>query len=201
MEFTGERMIPSEMRKHNMVNVMQEHLTRYAFVLEYVKDKELVMDLGCGVGYGTKIISCVCDKIIGIDKDNESLEYAKNNFSGHNIEYMVCDVTNPDLSVENKFNAIVAFEFIEHIEAEKFFNFIDQYLNESGMIILSTPINKKGKGIKPNNQFHLFEWTVDECYEILSSKYKNVKMFFQQNVFIRCDNFEYADYMIIVCTK
>ncbi len=64
LEWTGERFLP----RVEGAQINYEHLHRYAFAAELVKDKK-VLDLACGEGYGPYMLSREAESVIGVDKD------------------------------------------------------------------------------------------------------------------------------------
>ena len=56
-----------------------EHIHRYKFALNYVKSKK-ILDIACGEGYGSNILSSEAEKVLGIDISSESINYAKNKY-------------------------------------------------------------------------------------------------------------------------
>ncbi|KKK85699.1 hypothetical protein LCGC14_2770670, partial [marine sediment metagenome] len=61
---TGERIIPGNQAFNYS---FQHHLFAYRWALNHCSDK-IVLDAGCGEGYGSKIIAEKAAQIIGIDK-------------------------------------------------------------------------------------------------------------------------------------
>jgi len=67
----GDKGIPGE--RNDMLSPQitdkyerYEHLQRYKYALRRCKGK--ILDLGCGTGYGTKMLSNEGNKVYGIDK-------------------------------------------------------------------------------------------------------------------------------------
>ena len=81
----GERMIPGF---HKGTVMYAEHMTRYIAAQSIVKNK-IVLDIASGSGYGTKILSENATKIYGVDIDVDSIEYAKEYFSGDRINLLL----------------------------------------------------------------------------------------------------------------
>jgi len=54
------------------------HLHRYAFALNFIERKD-VLDLACGEGYGSLLMSKLSNRVIGVDIDSQIIEHAKKN--------------------------------------------------------------------------------------------------------------------------
>ena len=54
------------------------HIYRYNLTKKYCKNK-IVLDVGCGYGYGSFILSKICKSIIGIDLSKKAIHIAKKN--------------------------------------------------------------------------------------------------------------------------
>ena len=89
--------------------------------LEILKIFELsdhcrIVDLGCGVGFGCKMLSEINRaKILGIDISQETLTYAKEHFSGKNIRYKLADLTS-FITEMSEFDYIVSRGVFEHLK-------------------------------------------------------------------------------------
>src|SRR5258705_8000943 len=119
MEFTGERFVPTKELMDD--EIAFEHLHRYHNALELVKGKT-VLDIACGEGYGTAILSENAGKVFGIDIDPVSIEHARKTYKKDNIEFIEGSADNIPLP-GNSVDVIVSYETIEHIgeEAQKKF--------------------------------------------------------------------------------
>ena len=83
MQHTGERDIPEE---PIMNPRFQRELACYEFCNTYVKDK-LVLDQGCGDGYGTFHFSQNARQAIGIDVDHDVVKEARNKYQQENLRF------------------------------------------------------------------------------------------------------------------
>lgn len=164
--------------------------------------KPKIVDVGCGSGVGSNILSLEGDFVWGIDKNAFSIEFAKEAFQREkNGIYYSSQLTfdNIDIMTENrelmKFDIVVAIEIIEHIKDT------DTFLKQ--LITLFTKRDKRGRPLvddlqmtefffstpnrnspkinkeKPANEFHVREWTSQEFHELLSKYFNNV--FFMNN--------------------
>ncbi len=116
---SGERQVRKTLDK-----VGKWHKWRYSQVLPYIKEGDVVLDIGCGVGYGSYILSKKAGKIIGIDDSQEAIDYANKYWLNENIEYKCQDV----FGIKGQYDIIVALELIEHIkDTEKLFQKFNQW--------------------------------------------------------------------------
>src|SRR4051812_24617823 len=71
-----ERIVPDETEP----GIVALHLKRYAFALRWCEDRE-VLDLGCGVGYGTAFLAASATRVVGVDVDEATIAYAQERYS------------------------------------------------------------------------------------------------------------------------
>jgi SAM-dependent methyltransferase len=87
------------------------HRFRYHFARGYVEPEDTVLDIGCGLGYGSKILSKVAKKVIGFDLDERYVESAKG-LCRENDEFFQADALS--LKEYPKCDVSVAMEILEH---------------------------------------------------------------------------------------
>ncbi|SER13588.1 class I SAM-dependent methyltransferase [Piscibacillus halophilus] len=204
IEDTGERVIPKLMDPLNPL--LLEHIARYQFALNYLSGR--VLDLSCGAGYGTHMIAKQRKKhiseVIGLDLDQEIIDYAKNEYYHPQSTYEVADATDPNLINRfGTFDCIVSFETIEHIEDEKsIINNYHRLLKPGGTLIVSTPFGE-GRGVPCGNPFHIHQLTQDEFRELFNERYEQVNFFYQNGVVMEPKQREGVRYPlgIAVCQK
>lgn len=99
----------------NLKEVHKWGFWRYVKALDYIQKDYTVMDLGCGCGYGSHILSHKADEVIAIDNRDEVIRFAKKYHNKPNINYKFKDV----FLLNEKVDLVVAFEVIEHIKNTK----------------------------------------------------------------------------------
>ncbi|MES1225296.1 MAG: methyltransferase domain-containing protein, partial [Bacteroidota bacterium] len=179
MEFTGERFVPIKELMND--EIAFEHLHRYYNALKLVKGK-IVLDIACGEGYGTKILSKNANKVFGVDIDSASIDHAKKTYRENNIEFICGSVKNIPLA-DNSVDVVVSFETIEHIDEETQNNFlaeIKRVLKKGGALIISTPDKANYTDrYSHKNEFHIKEFGKDEFISFLKNRFKQVSAFLQ----------------------
>ncbi len=184
-KFGGERLeSKSSLSRNNLL----EHLARYQMV---EGDKgSLVLDIGCGAGHGSNILSKKFSEVKGVDISSEAIEYARENWSQQNIEFIVGSALNIPFDKET-FDIVTAFEVFEHIEDWRSFLLeVKRVLKKDGVLFISTP-NKDmySPGTKkPINPHHFFEMTVPEFRAALQ-EFFDIKDFWGQRTPVYNDHF------------
>jgi len=201
---TGERVIPLMTSPKN--GLLREHIARYRFACKYVWGRTL--DLACGVGYGCDILSrgpgkWLINEIIGVDNDPSTIKYAKKNYPSPKTKYMVGDALDEKLVDKiGKFNSILSFETIEHLQNDEHFikNLKSLLLNE-GMLIISTPLGR-GRKHPCTNPYHFFQYTLEEFESLLKTNFSNIDIYLQINNIIEKPKTGIKYYLAVaICTK
>ena len=160
------------------------HICRYIFAKEQLKQKKGILDIACGVGYGSKYLAehGFLD-ITGVDINKEALNTASKNFNDKTIKYIQDDANNIKNIVNSKFNGIISFETIEHIKnPSSFLKSIYSLLNNNYPLIISTPnVLVTGHQSKADQRFHEKEYTPGEFYDLIKNVgFSDIKLYGQQ---------------------
>jgi len=156
--------------------VFQEHKARYEFAKAFVKGRS-VLDLGCGIGHGTEMLTGEAKKIVGVEIDSMKLNPAHLYFNRKNIDYLVADARFLPFK-ENIFDTVISLEVIEHlIEHDEYLMGIKRVLNLNGKAIISTPDKEiiKLEGTV-SNATHVKELTHSEFKALLSRYFNRVEI-------------------------
>ena len=171
---TGERIIPGKTSSL----MFSRHFRAYEIAKDYIRDKT-VLEIGCGEGYGAHYLSGFCKNITGIDYNAEVVLYAKNKYTRDNLAYRTVKAENLSAVLKQKFDVIVSFQVIEHIEdTAVFLETVKSLLNDNGMFICSTPnrLDASPDLDTPANRFHVREFLADEYCDLLKRHFKEVKV-------------------------
>jgi 2-polyprenyl-3-methyl-5-hydroxy-6-metoxy-1,4-benzoquinol methylase len=179
LEWTGERYLP----ELESPEISYEHWHRYLFAREFTKNK-IVLDIACGEGYGSYLLAGNAKKVIGVDNDKKTIEYATNKYNRDNLEFKISSVEDVLIKGSEIFDVIVSFETLEHIEEEKqkkFLAEVARLISKKGVFIVSTPEKfaySDGRNFK--NEFHKKEFYLDEFKAFLGNDFKNLVLFGQR---------------------
>lgn len=108
LEYTGERAVPWN---DATGYIMAAHVARYAWAVRYCFGRQVV-DLGCGCGYGTFMLSWVAKCATGVDIDDKTITSAMHSFEAPNLSFLTADITQ---NIPHG-DAYVAFEVLEHLD-------------------------------------------------------------------------------------
>jgi len=179
IEFTGERIVPGI----DDVNLWNEHWSRYAFARRFATGK-IVVDAGCGTGYGAADLALKAREVLGIDNSEDAVSYAAAHFAHENLRFErgVCDsLPVPDGSID----LVAAFEVIEHLpEWREFLAEARRVLTPGGLFLVSTP-NKicyaESRRETGPNPYHVHEFEYAEFRDALAEFFPHVAMLAQNH--------------------
>lgn len=179
MKNTGERhFITSNYNNESDYYIHLIHIASYNFVLKHSEGKE-ILDFGCGSGYGSKLLSEKAKKVFAVDINQEAIDFAKQNYSAENIEFINITEFNTHYT-NNKFDIITSFQVIEHIaDTEKYLKSLYNWLKPNGQLFITTP-NKSNRLFnyiqKPWNQYHIKEFNDIELAKRMKKFFTNVEI-------------------------
>lgn len=166
------------------------HVLRYLYALKMISRStskfDVVLDLGCGYGYGSFLLNCLGKfRVIALDIDCDSLLYANTRYKGP--DYICADALH--LPFRNDvFTGVIALEVIEHVrDGQNLIVEVRRTLSKGGMFILSTPNKRRWlefirrkifrRRFYEINPYHLREYDMVELIKMLKvEKFKVVKV-------------------------
>lgn len=177
----GEGFLSSLERAHHTQEELINRLNRlcaYEYAERFAADN-LVLDLGCGNGFGTYKLSTKACGTVGIDISRKAirschLEYGSERpflaASGNYLPFK-----------DDLFDLVVSFQVIEHIQPNTVFNYlkeIKRVLKSGGLLVASTP-NKRLRLLpfqKPWNPDHKTEYDAKQLERLLRVIFTKVEI-------------------------
>lgn len=105
----------------------------------YIAEDQKILDIGCGDGFTTNLLSKIALEVIGIDISSSGIRFAKTKCGW--IQFVLASATSLPFRTQY-FDTITMFEVIEHLypqDAEKAVHEIHFILKKTGKFILTTP--------------------------------------------------------------
>jgi len=113
-------------------------LSRYKFAAKMLGRNSNILELGCGEGVGTPILSEFASSYTGVDPDNYAISSATQNWGSETCSFIKGDLLN---SKFGQFDSIISIGIFDHIDPEiidSFFDTIYQNLSNNGIGIVET---------------------------------------------------------------
>jgi ubiquinone/menaquinone biosynthesis C-methylase UbiE len=163
-----------------------EHLHRYEEALKFIKPADKVLDIACGTGYGSHLISTKTKgEVVGGDIDSEAIEECRKEWhnAAQNLSFQQMDGTALPYK-DASLDLVVSFETIEHTTQyhEMIAEFV-RVLKKGSYALISTPnilINSPSGVVE--NKFHTQEFTYEELDSILKQHFGTYKIYGQEYI-------------------
>ena len=167
------RIIPGTYESREEYLLYLRHIFAYEFAKDQISKNSSVLEMGCGEGYGTSLLSAQVTEITGLDVDENAVNHAQNKYGSSNCKFTWYDGRKIPFQ-DNSFDAVISFQVIEHVQDDK--NFVAEIyrvLKNKGIFIVTTPNStlRLKPGQKPWNKFHLREYSPDHLKDLLKSQF------------------------------
>lgn len=158
MNYNVEYCRPFENK--NNIWMKLEHVGRYVFAKDFLKDKNIknVGDIACGNGYGSNILSAIAKNVFAVDR--KLAYFNKEYLSNRKLHLLKVDLNEiEEYDKLPQMDAVVCFETLEHLENPiMFLKKLYEKLVIGGWLLLSFPNSRFERfDEKGNNKdiFHL----------------------------------------------
>lgn len=159
---------------------MALHEKRYAFALPWCRDRD-VLDLGCGVGYGSALLADTARHVVGGDVDESTIAYARERYAAPNVEFQVLDAMALPFA-DRSFDTVCSFETIEHLpDRERYLREVARVLRDDGTYLVSTPRADRTDDA-PANPYHHVEYSREDFERLLRAHFADVELYGQRRV-------------------
>ena len=159
------------------------HLSIYWFASQFVKGK-VVLDAGCGDGYGTHYLAeHGAKRIVGIDISQIAINACKKYFTRENLEYEVVDLARIDkvnTLAPHSVDLVFSSNALEHVAPVKhFFDRCHEFLTPEGLFIMAVPpvVDQVSRDANISNPYHLNIWTPTQWQYALSLYFDKIKCY------------------------
>lgn len=175
-------------------------LARYKFVAKMLTGKSAVLEVGCGDGFGMRVVLQEVDSVHGIDFDPLFVEWAREHaiHEGLNCTFSVLDITQE--APKGKFDAAYSLDVIEHIQPElehRCMEDICKALTSHAVCIIGTPnVTAKAYASKWSARGHINLKSAESLRELLSHYFHNVFIFSMNDEVVHTGFYPMAHYLL-----
>jgi 2-polyprenyl-3-methyl-5-hydroxy-6-metoxy-1,4-benzoquinol methylase len=165
-DHTLERLDPADVDAGGLLAAT--HVHRYEFAASLCTGLD-VLDLCCGTGYGSALLSREAGSVVGVDVSPEAISSARAIYgTGPGTPTFETGDALAFLRAlpQGRFGAVVCFEGIEHVpDPEAVVDELARLAQGGARIILSLP---NSRGFEEENEFHVTEFGYEEMQALVS---------------------------------
>ena len=178
-----------------------EPINRYRFISQFIEKTDSVLDLACGKGSGTEIISDYAKEVCGIDYDKKYITSAKLKFSKSNLKFILGSDELLE-EFEGQFDKVISTHTMEHVSDDQLFlKRIRNSLKSSGKLILEVPRLFPYPIGKPLWPHHKREYEKDSLEKLIQKVGFKIETKFGGNRRDYVDVKDARDAFLYVCKK
>jgi len=169
LELTGERTLPDVPEENYW---FQRHLVVYEWIRRRVGGLR-VIDMACGEGYGSDVLSRSAASVVGVDANPEAHEHAKARYSRPGLRFernMIQLFAEPA-------DAVVFLQTIEHVQDPD--ELLEHFKRISDVAYISTPnvLTLAPPGAeRSGNPWHIHEYRAGEFRALVERHYAHVEL-------------------------
>jgi SAM-dependent methyltransferase len=174
LELTGERTLPDVPAENYW---FRRHLVVYEWIGARVIGMR-VLDMACGEGYGSEVLSRSAATVLGVDGNPEAHEHAKLRYVRQNLRFEWGAVETH--GEPGAFEAVVFLQTIEHVQDPvAVLEHFRSLLAPGGTVYVSTPnvltLAPPGAA-KSANPWHVREYRAHEFRELCATVFGEVEL-------------------------
>lgn len=174
LELTGERTLPDVPAENYW---FRRHLTVYEWIGARVIGAR-VIDMACGEGYGSEVLSRAAASVVGVDANPEAHEHARLRYRRQNLRFERGLVET--YGEAGEYDAVVFLQTIEHVhDPAAVLQHFRAVLSPGGDIYISTPnvLTLAPSGAdKSDNPWHVREFRAEQFRALCAAAFDQVEL-------------------------
>jgi 2-polyprenyl-3-methyl-5-hydroxy-6-metoxy-1,4-benzoquinol methylase len=145
---------------------------------KYMQSDDRVLDVGCGIGYGLRIMSAKASHSTGIDLDSYAIKCANKNLSKETGSINLQTYNGKHIPFQNyDYDIVTCVDVIEHVP--NYLGLLKEMVRVSRRVILISTPNRRPENTrpdgKPKNIWHLREWSFEE-FDVILRQIRGVRI-------------------------
>jgi len=160
------------------------HLARYRLAARFVRPGDDVLDVPCGLGYGSAIVAAnsAARRVLGIDASTRAVDYARDCYASGSplLEFRNGNAEDLSFLGDESVDFVAGFETLEHLgEPERFLVEARRVLKPAGRLLASVPNDwpdETGTDPDPHHR-HVYTWA--KLAEQVGRQFRIEKVFAQ----------------------
>lgn len=169
LALTGERTLPGIADERYW---FERHVVAYELAAVHVVSGSVVLDAGCGEGYGLPLLAAAgARRVVGVDLDQAVIAHAREAYGTADPRIEAHAAELMDLPLEDdEVDLVTSFQVIEHLhDIPGYLESLRRVTRPGGRILIATPnrLTFTPSSDVPLNPFHTREFTAAELHDEL----------------------------------
>ena len=176
-------------------------LSRYKFASKMLDGKSSLLEIGCGDGFGSQLLTQSVSAYTGIDIDTVFISDATNRFAGDTSKVFQQHDIVSDGPLIKKFDAAVSLDVLEHIPKEmedKYFTNVCASLSSDAIFIVGMPSIESQPYASGGGEGHVNCKTGEELRSLTRQYFENSLLFSMNDEVIHTGYLRMAHYILCV---
>lgn len=171
--FTGERVLPDDPK---WAWCFQAHLFGYNDLAARAPADAVMLDIGCGEGYGTAVLSQRAAHLVTGDVSEETVRHARDRYRKDNVSFIVFDAQRLPFR-DAAFDVTSSLQVIEHFsDTQAHLADVAQVTKRGGLHYVTTPnIDQMGEAER-DNPYHLRDFNTADFRSSLEQHFSQVEV-------------------------
>lgn|SRR3990167_3868049 len=172
------RVFKRFMEVEKLIPERQEKL--YRLVSSEFAGGRTIIDVGCGLGLGSNVLSHNARFVWGVDINPRNVDFAKRAFRRPNMDFEVIDIEMPPTRELAKFDLVVMIETLEHLEnADNGLQNLKRFFGQGTIGFITVP-NRANDEVIANEEkhgLHLQHFDAGEFYALMTKHFGSVVLY------------------------
>ncbi|HMD52462.1 MAG TPA: class I SAM-dependent methyltransferase [Solirubrobacteraceae bacterium] len=173
LALTGERTLPDVPEENYW---FRRHLVVYEWIAQRVRGVR-VIDMACGEGYGSQVLSLSAASVVGVDANPEAHEHARLRYRSPNLRFERALLE----SFTEDADAVVFLQTVEHLDDPgAALDHFRSLVGAEGSVYVSTPnvVTLAPKGAsRSGNPWHVHEYRREEFERLCREHFSRVEVY------------------------
>ena len=144
--------------------------SRYNFLIDYIPEGARVLDIACGSGYGSNLMTNRAAFVLGCDYLDAYIETARSRFpENEKLKFIRGDGQNFLYQGGGYFDTVVSLHTLEHVPDDyQMIHSLAKNLCPGGLLIIEVPLLAQRPLGAPVNPYHFREYTLKEAVALVN---------------------------------